>query len=1378
MSKIEAEFKKYLKSMVISRKAKSVNLRLFLNYLTYLKLSSKASLPGRAKTMNFHRINEYKKVIGRKIIRDTEFNQFITYLTAFIDKFNSTEDPNIKDNKVFKQYQELLEAYLHYLEKKNFSPSTVKNYKSDLQQFLKYTGNELTDLNISKDIIDRFINCQQNTNLNESTLRRKLSSLNSFRSWLLKKSLLRKINLRATEIKPKVENKEVQVELSGQAYFNNQSPPASRFPQSIQWFFTLSLTSLLSLSIGIGIYQQFFLQPLTSLALPGPTTKPSRIINFQGRLTDNSGNPIVEKTQTRFRIWNQITGGNTLYDSGYCQVSPDQNGIFYTLIGSTCGIEISSSVFSENISAYLGVSAGSDAEMEPRQQIASVGYALNSETLQGLSPLSPASGNSIPFIDRDGQLLISASSPVVKSDSGLFTLEGTNLLLSTGIGSNGSISLKPDQNGTVNLDFSGFIPASSSAFLNIKAPNLISGSLISAIGSSLTAGYRLLELSSGNPLQVKFSVDAQGNTNISGDLKVSDVFEASSSAVLINSPLTVTNLISDGGLGIFGSNGNTLPVSFDFTKDTTVEFDFKTGTSKIEIAANIDSNSTKYYRFSWNTDKQMEVAKCINGTCTSLATSTLNWTNDTWHHGYIRFISDSIRFDLDNNSGRVNTNTTSDVPKLTSAYIRFVSGLTAISNLRISPNSKIILTAGDTAVGGKIEAADNIISSGQLKTGSFSSAPSNAGNGSLYFNSSDNKLYYWNGSSWVSVYGSGDLMVSGDVFLNSGVFYPSTNSTHEDQSTYFIVADTAGTGSIMTNAGNFASGGTDFAEVFDSDGDLTVGDLVEIAQGSDLESNLPKVKQSSSYQSQKMIGFVTDRAGFVGGMQTDMDKISVKTIGLVGRVPAKVSSINGPIAVGDPLTSSAIPGRAVKAITAGPVIARSLENFSQGEGTILVFVQYGWFDPGKITEETDSNSLIAQFLAPLIQALSKAKLNIEYLIAGNIEAESLTSPVIIAEEIKAGEIIAEEVTAEIIIAGDVAIAGDSTVSGTLYADRIKSQDLDNLSSTFGKLTDRLSEMEKVPPEATAGAAPVNQFADEFDSILSETEQNTSKLLSLYEKVSAFIASSSAEIAQVSMPSDRLIGINEEIPLSQQALTSLKVTGPVSLADTVVAGQLVVDGNLSLSHSQLASIGDYLYLTSQKAIDLMGGKLIVDNEGNLTVHGQIYAEKGIITPQITAQTDNLSIKLGQNPLSSDSARIGGAGTLTVLGNASISGRLSAAKIELDSSDKDTPDRLSASENFVQNGINAPALFSKGSVGRALIIANYREMIIFNENINENTLVYLTPTSSANGRSLYVSGREICPPTSSDPNSAKCKKYFKVALDQAIAEDLSFNWWLVN
>ena len=93
MSKIEAEFKKFLNSLVISRKAKGLNLRLFLNYLSYLKLSG-IVFPQKAKTISFHRIDQFKKLIGRKIVNDDEYNQFITYLTAFIDKFNSAPESN------------------------------------------------------------------------------------------------------------------------------------------------------------------------------------------------------------------------------------------------------------------------------------------------------------------------------------------------------------------------------------------------------------------------------------------------------------------------------------------------------------------------------------------------------------------------------------------------------------------------------------------------------------------------------------------------------------------------------------------------------------------------------------------------------------------------------------------------------------------------------------------------------------------------------------------------------------------------------------------------------------------------------------------------------------------------------------------------------------------------------------------------------------------------------------------------------------------------------------------------------------------------------------------------------------------------------------
>jgi len=51
-------------------------------------------------------------------------------------------------------------------------------------------------------------------------------------------------------------------------------------------------------------------------------------------------------------------------------------------------------------------------------------------------------------------------------------------------------------------------------------------------------------------------------------------------------------------------------------------------------------------------------------------------------------------------------------------------------------------------------------------------------------------------------------------------------------------------------------------------------------------------------------------------------------ISLAGRVPVKVSTENGVIKEGDYLTSSTIPGVAMKAINAGPVIGKALESFN------------------------------------------------------------------------------------------------------------------------------------------------------------------------------------------------------------------------------------------------------------------------------------------------------------------------------------------------------------------------------------------------------------------------------------------------------------------
>lgn len=91
-----------------------------------------------------------------------------------------------------------------------------------------------------------------------------------------------------------------------------------------------------------------------------------------------------------------------------------------------------------------------------------------------------------------------------------------------------------------------------------------------------------------------------------------------------------------------------------------------------------------------------------------------------------------------------------------------------------------------------------------------------------------------------------------------------------------------------------------------------------------------------------------------------------KPVALAGRIPLKVSSINGNIKQGDPITSSDIPGVGMKATRAGQTIGKALESFDESKaipcsdnpqyscGKILVFINISWFDPDVYITSTDN----------------------------------------------------------------------------------------------------------------------------------------------------------------------------------------------------------------------------------------------------------------------------------------------------------------------------------------------------------------------------------------------------------------------------------------
>jgi microcystin-dependent protein len=107
-----------------------------------------------------------------------------------------------------------------------------------------------------------------------------------------------------------------------------------------------------------------------------------QLLNYQGTLTDTSGNPVPDgQYGVVFGIYDVSTGGNALWTETWDNTTmpiTTINGNFSVLLGKHTPLP--ASFFADHPSTYLGIKIGSDSEMIPRQQISSVAYAFTAGT--------------------------------------------------------------------------------------------------------------------------------------------------------------------------------------------------------------------------------------------------------------------------------------------------------------------------------------------------------------------------------------------------------------------------------------------------------------------------------------------------------------------------------------------------------------------------------------------------------------------------------------------------------------------------------------------------------------------------------------------------------------------------------------------------------------------------------------------------------------------------------------------------------------------------------------------------------------------------------------------------------------------------------------
>lgn len=208
------------------------------------------------------------------------------------------------------------------------------------------------------------------------------------------------------------------------------------------------------------------------------------------------------------------------------------------------------------------------------------------------------------------------------------------------------------------------------------------------------------------------------------------------------------------------------------------------------------------------------------------------------------------------------------------------------------------------------------------------------------------------------------------------------------------------------------------------DKSIEAGDIVKVKQGKTVE------KTTSGY-STAMLGVISTNPGItLAGEEGDLP------VALAGRVPIKVSSVNGPIMSGDPITSSGIPGVGMKATESGYIVGWALDEYSSSDpdevGKIDVFIKTGWNNPHiEIAAGGNLNVMsVDQFINSFgidmyNQSIIEGKASVTgpgYILTdaiGTIMNKAVSYSKLLAANIEAGFISVREISANVISAGKI-----------------------------------------------------------------------------------------------------------------------------------------------------------------------------------------------------------------------------------------------------------------------------------------------------------------------------------------------------------------------
>lgn len=708
-------------------------------------------------------------------------------------------------------------------------------------------------------------------------------------------------------------------------------------------FLVLILGFFAVVSIGIVLFAVFQKLGPEALAAPGIY----KTLNYQGKLEDADGVTVADGAYNiKFTIYDAAAAGNVLWtarESDACGAafSPSAKsvtatlGVFSTQLGESgdCPLNLD---FNTD-SYYLGITVGADSEMTPRKRLGAAGYAFNSDLLDGLNT-SDAGGASafVPATDSSGNLVLTAN---VTFDTTTFFLDSANDNI--GIG-----TAAPEIWRTLDLAITKKygIYASSSAAINHMAViyaeatdttnvNQMGGSF--SVASPSGKGVLGAAITTGNPLVANYG----GYFTSAGDSGQGVYGEASATGAVTNYGANFM-AAGDTGYGVYSLASGTGGANYGgyFRANGAGGYGVYGYAADTTAAANYGGYFLSAGQGGYGTYGYASEATAVNTGVYGQADGPAGYGV----YGYAANIAGGNYGGYFEGGGAASYGAYGKAAGLAGYGIYGTATATGAT----ANYGGYFLAAGDNAIA-VFGDATSLVGTANNAGGYFRA---NGGGNDVYgvyavANGAGNNFGIYastlSATGWAGYFNGGRGIYAARLAINDAVSAVAYNTIGTAAATH-VAGGEIDSNSDLFIAGDLEIGGTgwstggytDLAEMVAYTGVGEAGDVIVIDKNSDNTAKIATEPYDTS-----VLGVISEKPSLVitGGIKEG------KLLAVAGRIPTKVSNINGAILRGDLLTTSSLAGYAMKATAPGPIVGKALGECNERECNIWVFLNVSWY---------------------------------------------------------------------------------------------------------------------------------------------------------------------------------------------------------------------------------------------------------------------------------------------------------------------------------------------------------------------------------------------------------------------------------------------------